>query len=184
MREFRMPFCVLFLVTAVCFVLCMLGSGAERETVSPYAVLSGILSVEVDCPVGTVYHSAAAEGEEGYFSSSLCATLYGDGDLPAEWASVEDFAIFLSATESPTELAVFLTPTRADAEEVAELCVERLGVLQRYYRGSDLEAYAAGGRVVVLGRYVVMVISSDSDAALSEARAVLKRHRDYSPISS
>ena len=159
---------------ALAVLLSLLSACLGREAPSASLVLSEMLAFEKDCPAGTVYLASAGEGETGYFSESFCAALYGDGEVPAEWASVVDFAIFQSASPSPAELAVFRAIGRAEAEEVAEMCVRRLSVLRRFYRGTDLESYTSGGRVVILGRYVVMAVSSDAETAVEEARAALR----------
>lgn len=146
---------------------------AEKKT-PPLLVLSQMLSYERDCPAGVIYHTGAGEGEAGYFSDSLCAAFYGDGEAPPEWASVAEFAIFQSTAATPTELAVFRTSSRAEAKEVAEMCTRRLWVLRRFYAGSEYEAYAFGGSVTVFGKYVVSVVSSDVETAVDEARAALR----------
>lgn len=133
-----------------------------------------MLAYEKDCPAGVIYLSSAEEGEEGYLSESFCAALYGDGAPPKEWASVREFAIFQSATPSPTELAVFRAAGRAEAEEIAEMCTRRLSVLRHFYRGTDGEVYASGGRVAILGHFVVMAVSSDAALAVGEAEAALR----------
>ena len=137
-------------------------------------ILSQMLSYEPDCPVGTVYTSLSGEGEAGYFTPSLCIALYGDGAVPKEWESVEEFSIFLTATEHPVELAVFRSLSSADAEEVAELCARRLSVLRRFRRGTEYELYTARAQIAVFGRYVVMAVSADPEVAVEEARRVIR----------
>ena len=152
--------------------LCACG---RREETPAAAVLSRMLARERDCPVGTVYLSSAEEGTEGYLSQRLCAALYGDGGVPPEWSAVEDCAIFLTAREHPVELAVFRAASRDAAGAIAELCVRRLSTLRRYWRGSDYEGYTASAQVVILGRYVVMAVSSDARGAVEEARGEVSR---------
>jgi hypothetical protein len=149
-------------------------SCAAAEEVPAAAVLSRMLARERDCPAGTVYLAFAEEGSAGELSDGLCAALYGEGTVPAEWAAVEDFALFLTARDHPAELAVFRAASRDGAEEIAELCVRRLTALRRYRRGSEYEAYTEGAQVVILGRYVVMAVSADAEGAVEEARAELR----------
>ncbi len=129
-----------------------------------------MLACEEDLPVGVIYFSGAEEGEKGYLSESLCIALYGDEGVPAEWSFVSDFAIYLSASGHPFELAVFRCDMSDGTEEVSELCARRLAVLRNHFRGSDYEAYTSGGRVVILGSCVLMIVSSDAEISLSEAR--------------
>ena len=132
-----------------------------------------MLACEECLPTGVIYFPEAEEGEDGYMTEALCAVLYGDGVMPREWSFVSDFAIYLSAMEHPFELAVFRCDSWDGAEEIAEVCMRRLVVLRNYWRGSDYEAYTSGGRVVTLGCYVLMMVSSDAELFLSEARRVI-----------
>lgn len=132
-----------------------------------------MLACEESPPTGVIYFPEAGEGEDGYMSEALCSALYGEGVMPKKWDLVSDFAIYLSAMEHPFELAVFRCDSWDGAEEIAELCMRRLVVLRNYWRGSDYEAYTSGGRVVTLGRYVLMMVSSDAELLLSEARRVI-----------
>lgn len=156
----------------VVLLLCLTACASHEETPAG-AILSAMLSCEEGCPAGEIYTRSAEEGEEGYLSESLCSALYGDGRIPAEWALVSDYAIFLTAAEHPFELAVFRCNSSDGTEEVAELCARRLAVLRNYWRGSDCEAYTSGGRVVILGNYVLMLVSSNAEAALEEARTAI-----------
>lgn len=165
LRFFRAA--VLPLVLIFCLTLVSCGA---RGSVQAGAVLSAMLACEEHLPAGNIYHYGAEEGEAGYLSESLCVALYGDGDVPAEWEFVSDFAIYLSASEHPFEVAVFRCDLGDGTEEVSELCTRRLAVLRNHFRGSDYEAYTSGGRVVILGSYVLMIVSSDAEISLSEAR--------------
>lgn len=136
-------------------------------------MLSAMLACEESLPTGVIYFPEAGEGESGFMTEALCAALYGDGVMPREWDLVSDFAIYLSAMEHPFELAVFRCDSWEGAEEIAELCMRRLVVLRNYWRGSDYEDYPSGGRVVTLGRYVLMIVSPDAELFLSEARRVI-----------
>ena len=156
------------------WIFLLQGGCAHREEVPVGAVLSRLLLCEGDCPSGRIYQSTAEEGESGYFSESLCAALYGDGAVPAGWGAVEEFAIFLSAAGAPVEIAVFRATSGMGAKEIAGFCTRRSALLLRHYRGSEYEGYAAGGRVVILGRHVLMCISRNAGAAVEEARRMLK----------
>lgn len=172
MRRVRLRRGVLLLL--VILLLQMLTASCDsRERVPTGAILSAMLACERDCPAGTIYSTAAEEGESGYLSEALCAALYGNGAVPSEWMLVESASIFLSAAH-PAELAVFRCGSLRDAEILSKLCARRLAVLRGYFQGSEYEAYTAGGRVVILDNCVLMVVSSDADRAIAEARAVLR----------
>lgn len=132
-----------------------------------------MLACEESLPAGVIYDTDAEEGEKGYLSESLCIALYGDERVPAEWTFVSEFAIYLTAAEHPFELAVFRCDSSDGTEEVSELCARRLALLRNYWRGSDYETYTSGGRVVIFGSYVLMLVSSDAELSLAEAREAI-----------
>ena len=167
----RLRVAALVLVAAFCLSVT---SCRTRGSVRAGAVLSAMLASEEDISAGEIYSSDAEEGERGYLSDSLCVALYGDGEMPPEWTFVSDFAIYLAASEHPFELSVFRCDSSDGAEEVSELCSRRLRVLRNHFRGSDYEIYTSGGRVVILGSYVLMLVSSDAEGALSEAREAIR----------
>ncbi len=79
---------------------------------------------------GVVYSSLAKEGEDGYISPSLRAALFGDGELPA------DFALLIhSRLDTVTELGVFLVENDDEGLQVCELLSERLLLLRTLARG-------------------------------------------------
>ena len=155
-------------------LFCGLTGCGARDGVSAVALVSEMLSFEGDCPHGVLYDSSVEEGTHGYFSESLCAALYGDGKMPTEWEYVEEFAVFLSTSERPLELTVFVAVSHDGAERLAALCARRLAVLRRYYRGTDFEPYTASARIVMLGRYVVMAVSADAEGAIDVVRRGLR----------
>ena len=102
------------LILLLCLVLgaCSCGKGrAASEILSVMCERAEIL------PAGQVYQKGAEEGQAEYLSPAMCASLYGDGDVPAEMELMEDYAIYLSSFARPFELAVFavmreVTPIR------------------------------------------------------------------------
>lgn len=156
--------------------LLLMGSscGADQEMPAG-AVLSAMLAAEADCPPGRIYQNGTAEGAEGYFSESLCAALYGDGEVPAGFSCITDYAIFLSYGPAPVELAVFRVSSGTDTGTVADLCVRRMDRLCRYFRGGDLEAYPASGRILTKGNWVIFAVSSNSERAVEEALRAIRK---------
>ena len=86
---------------------------------------------------------------------------------------VEDYGIFLSTAQHPCEFAVFCTYARSDTDDVAAMCCARLDDLRIHYKDTPYAAYLASARVVVSGKYVLLLISSDPDHALRAAERVL-----------
>ena len=120
-----------------------------------------------------MYLSSAAEESQAYLSPDLMAALYGEGELPWQLSLVEDYGIFLSTAQHPCEFAVFRTYARSDTDELAALCCARLDDLRVHYKDTPYAAYVQDARVVVMGKYVLLLISSDPTHALRAAERVL-----------
>jgi hypothetical protein len=63
--------------------------------------------------------------------------------------------------------------SRSDTDEVAALLLRRLDVLRRQYRGSDEEVLLARAQVVVIGKYVLLVISSAPEHVIETVKRSL-----------
>ena len=160
--------CTLLSVWLIChFCAC------ARTEASVAEVLDAMIGAEIGLPAGQVYLASAPESGEAYLSPDLTAALYGEGEPPWQLSLVEDYGIFLSTAQHPCEFAVFLTYARSDTDDVAAMCCARLDDLRIHYKDTPYAAYLASARVVVSGKYVLLLISSDPDHALRAAERVL-----------
>ena len=137
------------------------------------AVLDAMIGAEIGLPAGQIYLASAPEEGEAYLSPDLMAALYGEGEPPWQLPLVEDYGIFLSTAQHPCEFAVFRTYAHSDTDDVAAMCCARLDALRIHYKDTQYAAYVQEARVIVIGKYVLLLISSDPAHALRAAERVL-----------
>ena len=154
-------------------ILPLLLCACARTDAAPEQILSALLDAEVSLPAGQVYLASAPKESDAYLAPDLMAALYGEGEPPWQLSLVEDYGIFLSTAQHPCEFAVFRTYARSDTDDLAALCCARLDALRIHYKDTPYAAYLQEARVVVIGKYVLLLISSDPDHALRAAQRVL-----------
>ena len=165
MRKLR----VLLLVLSILLLLC----SCAKEQATAAQVLDALVKAEIGLPAGQIYLSAAPEDDASYLSPDLVAALYGEGELPWQLSLLEDYGLFLSTAQHPCEFAVFRVRARSDTDDVAAMCLSRLDALRIHYKDTQYASYTQNARVVVIGKYVLLLISSDTEHALRAAQRVL-----------
>ena len=165
MRKLR----VLLLVLSILLLLC----ACAKEQATAAQVLDALVKAEIGLPAGQIYLSAAPEDDASYLSPDLVAALYGEGELPWQLSLLEDYGLFLSTAQHPCEFAVFRVRARSDTDDIASMCLSRLDALRIHYKDTQYAPYTQNARVVVIGKYVLLLISSDPDHALRAAQRVL-----------
>ena len=148
-------------------------SACAKDSPAPEQVLTALVEAEIGLPPGNMYLSHAEAHEDSYLSDDMICDLYGNGELPWQLSLVQDYGIFLSSAQHPCEFAVFVCYSRSDTDQVATMCHARLDALRAHYKGTDYASYTQNARVAVIGRYVLLLISSDAEHALRAARRVL-----------
>jgi len=151
----------------------MLSVGCAQKSPAPEQVLTALVEAEIGLPPGQVYLANAEAHEATYLSDDMISDLYGNGELPWQLSLVEDYGIFLSSAQHPCEFAAFLCYSRSDTDLVATMCHARLDALRAHYKGTDYASYTQNACVAVIGRYVLLIVSSDAEHALRAARRVL-----------
>jgi hypothetical protein len=144
-----------------------------RADASSAQVLSALIDAEIGLPAGQIYLSSAPEDDASYLSPDLVAALYGEGELPWQLSLLEDYGLFLSTAQHPCEFAVFRTRSRSDTDEIAAMCLARLDALRIHYKDTQYASYTQNARVVVIDKYVLLLISSDTEHALRAAERVI-----------
>lgn len=148
-------------------------SACSHHSPTPEQVLCALIEAEIGLPPGQIYLVSAEAHEDSYLSDDTISDLYGNGELPWQLSLVQDYGIFLSSAQHPCEFAVFLCYSRSDTDQVATMCHARLDTLRAHYKGTEYESHTQNARVAVVGRYVLLIISSDAENALRSARRVL-----------
>lgn len=162
-----------FITALLCALLFSLSACGSVTTTDE--ILLAALSSQKELPAGQTYHSTATPGESAYADETLLATLYGDGTLPIEFASVRAFSVYLCERYEPCELAVFLCASRADAYAVGEMCLRRLDTVKRLCNGTEWAEQSQNGTVSVVGKYVILALCPDPASAASAARARIRK---------
>ena len=147
------------LILTVCFIAVFLLSCA-REQRSAEEVLSSLMADNQGLPAGEIYQKNAKEGENAYFSQSLCESMYGS--RAAELLTVtEDFAIYMSSAAAPYEIAVFKCYSSTDAEKIAAVCMSRAEDLRVLLSKTEWRELCDSAKIKVDGRIVVMTVTGN-----------------------
>ncbi len=158
-----------FLCLLLVFTLC----GCAKENATAAQVLDALVESEIGLPAGQIHLSCAPEDSAAYLSPELMAALYGEGELPWQLSLAQDYGIFLNTAQHPCEFAVFRCYARSDTDEIAAMCLSRLDALRIHYKNTQYASHTQNARVVVIGKYVLLLISNDPEHALDAAERVL-----------
>ncbi len=143
----------------------------KRHVLCREAVLK-MTSSEIGLPAGEIYSFDKAEGESGYVSSSLLASLYGEGSVPDGCLPWLDYAIFLSRAKHPCEICVVLCSSPQNAKDTSQMMLKRLDRLRGEY-GKEYPLYFEKASVYIHKNYVIFAVSSDPGNAYKAAISVL-----------
>jgi hypothetical protein len=134
-----------------------------------------LTDAEIGLPAGRYYSLTASEGDDEYLSDSLLKALYGNGSLPSVTEGWVDCALYLPILDHPCEFAVIYCRDRDSADDTARLLCARLGVIKNAKNTPEYSNVLEGGMVTVTGNYALLIISSDSEAALSALKKALQK---------
>ena len=158
------------LVLCTLITLCLALSACASKS-SPESVLRALVEAEKGRVGGSIYFLSADEGENGYISDTAFASIYGfDRTLDG----LSEGAIYLSDFCHPVELAVFLCNSTYAAEDIAVYLKGRIKTLYESASESarfsginedEYREYIRSAEVIVSGRYVALIISSDAREA-------------------
>ena len=172
MKHFIMLIAYILTVAAVLAIV-----SCKSTPPAPMAVIEALCAAEAMLPAGTAYSSDAPKGDKEYLPPALLFSAYG---IPDGYVGIEKAAVRLSGNGHPTEFAVFLCKDAEYAEDVALFCKNRLNALSLNSAFSsdlagiskeDYDRYLSSAAVIISGRYVALIISSDVPAA---KRALIK----------
>lgn len=165
-------------LTALLLIFCLLTVCTLPSCTPTHAtareLLEAMRNVEKPLPAGRSYVRLAPQDGEYALTDELLAVTFGNGHLPPEMDEVIDAAVYLSFTR-PAELAVFRCKSTDGTDAVAAMCLRRLDYLRNHRTDpdNDLHTYLDRARVTVCGRWVILTVSSDPDAAIRAARRAL-----------
>lgn len=160
---------LVFLAVALALLLSSISCAAQGA--DPFDAVMTLTEKEISLPVGRIYHSSAPEGSDSHLSDEMLSSVYG---IPDGYDGIVSAAVRLSSFSHPCELAVFLCKNTDCAEDVALFFRERVDTLTREadyaarFCGLSTEEYleyVRNAAVIISGRYVALIISSDAAAA-------------------
>lgn len=158
------------LFVIILIFICITASSCSARVYAPCReILGALVDAEVGLPAGKIYDMKAPAGDGEFLSDSLLGALYGNGGLPPVAESWLDCALFLSFSEHPCEFAVFLCDSRDAAVDTARILCSRLDSIKTLKGGGEYQALLDSARVCIMKNYVVLIISSDADAAQKTA---------------
>lgn len=151
----------------------LLPVGCAQKHPSAEQILCALTQNEIGLPAGQIYLASAPPDQAAYLSPELISAMYAGGELPWQLSLCEDYGIFLSSAQHPCEFAVFLCYSRSDTDLLSAMCHARLDALRAHYKGTAYAHYTDSALVVVVGRYVLLLVSCDPENALKVARQVI-----------
>ena len=171
----------------LCFALCLcIGGCGANDKATAHALVLAAAETERALPAGDIYLLPDSLSLRALNADALSSTAVREADAPMLSAAfgagggkqlpdalngtVDDGAMRFSTAASPCEFIVLHCISRADTAAVASLLHGRLDILRRQYRGTDHEALLERAEVVVLGKYVLLLICNDSEAAVAAVR--------------
>lgn len=158
-----------------CLIICLSAllpslSDCAAKT-APEEVVSALCENEIGLGGGKIYYFSAPEGDEGYLPDDMLLSLYGfDRGL----SGLSDGAIYLSGFYHPCEFAVFVCESTSAAEDVALCLRNRIDTLRKStvvaapfcdMTIEEYRSYIESAAVLISGRYVALIISSDATSA-------------------
>lgn len=170
MGKYRVYHKAVSLLCALTAIFLLLTACHTKEQAAPADAVAAMCAAEKPLPSGRVYSLSATKDSDEYLSDTLLATTFGNGSLPPAMDGVSDAACFFSYTQ-PCEFAVFLCKSTDSTDAVAKMCLQRLDTLK--HERANEASYLENACVTVRGRWVVLCISSDTDAALRAFRRVV-----------
>ena len=144
-----------FMISLIFVCTCLLSCG--NESTSAEEMLSSIMAKSNGLPAGEIYLKGASEGEKGYFSQSLCESMYGE-DAYEMLTFVEDYAIYMSSMQAPYEIAIFKCFSSTDTEKIGTLCLGRAEILRVLLGKTEWRELVDSASVRVSGRTVIMTV--------------------------
>lgn len=157
---------ILILLMILIFIL---PSCSSHETTDCRIVLERLMTAEIGLPAGKVYCMAAQRGDDEYLPQNLINSLYGGGSRPVMADGWIDLAVYLSTTPHPCELAVFLCDKEETARDTATMLCSRIDAIRTSKSSQEYSPLLDSATVTVIRNYVLLVVSSDVEGAITEA---------------
>ena len=161
------------LFVGIVIALSLFCSCTEKERPSTLELITELTSHEVGLPAGSIYSTASGKGDDGYMSSSLIASLYGDGSIPKVCEGWIECSAFIPLSSHPCEFSVIYCSSYDVAEDTATLLSKRLLLLKKAKIGGEYDFELDHAKVIIFKNYAILIISSDSAAAEKAIKSII-----------
>ncbi len=170
-----------FLAFLAATVLIFAVSCQKAEGPGSDEILKAMIKSAKDLKTGSVYTTLSSPGASDYLSDNLLLALYGRGQTPDVLKRTFSISLRTSSGLYAEEFAVFHCGSSRDREEIFELCLHRIDSIchfinansQKLSLDSGINATIDNAKVIILGDYVIMALSKNSDAAIKAARELI-----------
>ena len=160
----------------ILITLCMVLTSCVSSDMSCANILNSLLAVSGEDTEGNgiIYFDDVEEGEIGYLSRDNKVLLYSENRIRQlfDEKKIEDYAMFFS-TRGIGEIAVFKCYSGTDCGEVARMCLERTDEIKVLLRKSEWREKSENIRVVVSGKYVLMIFVQNADKVESRFKSLI-----------
>jgi hypothetical protein len=182
----------LFPLFLLAFLVLPLFSGcAQQPQADTLEVLNAMLAAATP-PASDVYllprvnDTDIPEGNVRIADAALLLAAFGSDEFEVGHAEseqiwelspfvTEEGAMCFPTAASPCEYIVLRCISRSDTDAVAALLLQRLDALRREYQGSDVQQLVENGRVIVIEKYVLLIVSDNPQRDLSAARQAIRK---------
>lgn len=143
---------IIVLIIVMSAVSCMANNKPCME------ILNEIVDDVERLPAGKIYRSGSEAGGEGFYTEGMRKTMYGE-DSERYFSLMEEYALFVSSSGVPCEIAVFKCYSATDARGVEFMCRNRAQLLSVALNGTGFATLC--DRIIIIreGRYVLFVMA-------------------------
>ncbi len=152
-----------------------LPSCAKKQAPSCREVINAMMQAEGQAlPAGRIYDMRADEDSAERLPDSLLPALLGEGKMPAVSDAWLDCAMFLSVTEHPCELIIFLCASSEAATDTARLLCSHLDAVRVSKTSPKYADMISAARVGIYKNYAFLIISRDVAASEGALKKMLR----------
>lgn len=136
-------------------------------------IISTLCDTEISLPAGKIYSSDLNPTDKNHLSDRLISAYLGEPDIEKykkDWVS---YSIFVPSGSHPCEFAAIYCSTPEALIDTSRLLTSRIDSVKRQY-GNEFQGYTDNAKVINIGNFAILIISSDTATALKAVRKVCR----------
>ena len=149
-----------FFCVALILACCLNMVSCQRVNKPCTEMLEEIISDIDQLPAGNIYSAHSEIGSARYFPDSMRKAMYG-ADCDRWFSLMEEYALFVSSSGLPCEIAVFKCYSATDARNVEFMCLNRAELLRTALRGTGFLGLCDKICVLREGRVVLFIMAEN-----------------------